>query len=351
MRSLTPARSCWQRRVRSGFIPTGCAWKPVGVEEELHQLQSGESAPVDEPISFRQLVLFMDEEISVKIGFEKARNFDFSTIEKFDELLQPGHLDYLLPEPRGMVALRPRRTHKDYGYDDPFVNAMRNVPNMANTYFLIRDGENIYRIFTDRLSIPDRLFPRRDELQQMFTRVEEVMGSNRRESEKEELEDQMYRYRKQATFLQGLLDRTTVFGTLSEPINLFALNETTENRIRFIYDDDKNLTDGRLPYKKWVSALNESIQVGSRILIQDWLAGNWRNQKKDHLDRLWYQVGEYNAPELPTGGIYIVEAPPTPKYWYAWSSSREQVDAKIKATKAPIFRWGIVDLLVITRFN
>lgn len=265
----------------------------MGVDEQLHQLRAGSPADPGEPISFRQRCLFMDEEIAVKIGFKQAAGFDFQTIEVFDEwVLQDDNLDYLLPEKRGIVALRPRRNQKNYGVDG-FLNAMLNQENMTYTYFLIRDGERVHRIFTQKLMVIDRLFPKREELAHMFERHESIRGDR----EKEKLEDDMYQYRKRATFMQGLLDRTDVFGRTAQPINLFELSEQTQNLIRFIYDDDDNLlSDGRLPFRQWLKEKNASIQTGSRVLLTGRYGGGYPDSPKEFKDRLAYYCHDYRVP-------------------------------------------------------
>ena len=285
----------------------------MGIDEELHQLQEGPSAPAEEPISFRQLCLFMDEEIAIRIGFDKAKEFDFQTIEQFDDwLLQPGNLDYLLPEQRGIVVLRPRRFQKQYSHN-AIINRQLNEENLTYTYFLIRDGANVYRIFTRKLTVQDRLFPRRTELAAMFNQEQQSIARGRQEA----YEDSVYAYRTRAAFLQGLLSRTAVFGPMARHINLFALNEQTESMIRFIYDDDETLlSDGRPAFELWQRNLNASIQPGSRVLLTGWYEkeGRWA-QEKNFINRLFYTCNEYSAPPLPTAGLYLVENPPSIQQW------------------------------------
>ena len=283
----------------------------LGVDEELHQLRDGTPAEGSEPITFRQRCLFMDEEIAVKIGFKQAAAFDFQTIEVFDEwILQADHLDYLLPEKRGIVALRPRRMGKDYGFDS-FVNAMLNKENMTYTYFLIRDGERVHRIFTHKLVVIDRLFPKRTELAQMFERHQTITF----ERDKEKLADDMHQYRKRATFMQGLLDRTNVFGRTRHPVNLFSLNPQTESLIQFIYDDDDNLlTDGKPLFAHWLREKNASIQPGSRVLLTGRYSRGYASPK-EFMDRLAYYCHEYRVPPLPPAGLYAVEKPASVVPW------------------------------------
>lgn len=283
----------------------------MGIEEELHQIQSGEPAPSDTPISFRQKALYMDEEIAVRIGYQNALDFDLSTIEKFDEwLLEPGNLDYIMAEPRGIIALKIRRTAKDYS-GDPFINALLNKENLNNTYFLIRNGQNVYRIFTHKLALETRLFPYRDELASLVEQMQKV----RSETEKDNMEIQTFVYRKLVTFLQGLLDRTTVFGQTKEPINLFHLNERTQELIRFIYDDEHILSDGRPRFTDWLKQTNSVIEEGSRIVMTGIYEPGRYQWARNFQDRLFYYCHESNVPPLPQAGRYQVEKAPPGHIW------------------------------------
>lgn len=290
----------------------------LGVNEELHQIRSGKSAPAGTPITFRQRGMFMDEEVAVKIGFEKAKEFDYNDITVFDEwLLGPGNLDYVLPEPRSIAIFRPRRYGKDYG--DPWGSAQENKKNHTYTYFLIRDGENLHRIYTDKLIVTGRLFPKRTELQDMFDKVAEA----RSERDKESVENSLYLYRKLATFLQGLLDRTTVFGPLTTPINLYNLTDETQQMVNFVYDDDDNLIgDGRPSFSEWHESINSSIQVGSRVLLTGvWSEGRGYVSNSDFKNRLFYYCNDYSVPRLPSRGIYTVEKPVSGHTWGYYKGS------------------------------
>lgn len=271
----------------------------LGIDEEIHQIQEGEKAPQDTPISFRQMVLFMDEEV----GSHEHGGICFQTIEMFDEWLLTGNnIDIVLPEKKGMVVLRPRRKDKKYS-EDSWLNSIMNIPNHENTYILIRNGECVYRIFTEKLIITDRLFPKKKELQEMYER----MQAEHFDSNKEKIEDEMYQYQKRAFFMKGLIDRTEVFHPLPiEDLNIFKLEEAG-NYVNFIYDDEATLTDGKMPFKKWKEMINDKITHGSRILI----TGGWEGGRKDYADRFYIGQkgwdGLKNVPDLPKEGVYEVE--------------------------------------------
>jgi hypothetical protein len=276
----------------------------LGVDEELHQIKSGEKAPESEPISFRQQVLFIDEEV----GIYENGGLDFQDITKFDEwLLKDNNLDIVLPEKKGIVALRPRRNDKDYG--NPFLDILFNSANRNNTYLLIRNGENVYRIFTEKLVIADRLFPLRKEMQKLSEILESSSGWK---YDKQTADDKRYEYKTRAMLLQGLIDRTDVFHPLPvERLNIMNLQEN-DNLVRFIYDDEAALPTGKLGFREWVKEMNTKIQKGSRILVTGMYGRIRENNTHNYSDRFYMgknsSWGELKSvPEMPSEGVYEVE--------------------------------------------
>jgi hypothetical protein len=126
----------------------------LGIDEEIFQIQSGELAPKDTPISFRQALLYMDEET----GNWNNGGLDWTDINWFDEwLIKDNNYKNVLPEEKGLVVFRPRRYKKEYY--DRYHNSVMNQKNMSMTYLLIRNGDNLYRVYTENISIQPRLFP------------------------------------------------------------------------------------------------------------------------------------------------------------------------------------------------
>jgi hypothetical protein len=272
----------------------------LGIDEEIFQIQDGEKAPSNTPISFRQKVLFIDEEV----GAHEDGGLDFRDIAKFDEWLITGkNIDIVLPEKKGMVVFRPRRNDKEYG--DKWLNIYFNIENHKNTYILIRNGDCLYRIYTEKLIISDRLFPKRKELQEMVKKMQETDWESERERTKEEMEDTIFKYRNRAVLMQGLVDRTEMFHPLPvERLNIFKLEEAGDY-VRFIYDDDENLLPtGRLAFWDWHKGINDKIQHGSRVVITK---NKDISSKAIRNDRLYYYCNEFNTPPAPYG-LYEVEA-------------------------------------------
>lgn len=264
----------------------------LGIDEEIHQIQDGEPAHKDVPICFRQMVLYIDEEV----GVHENGGLDFKNIKEFDEwIVRDNNIDIVLPEKKGIVVFNPRRYRKNYG--DPYLNVHFNISNLYDTYILIRNGDKIFRIYTDKLVIRNRLFPGHKELQTMMKELETAYF----DSDKEKIEDLTYGYKKNATLLQGLLDRTEVFHPLKyDRINLFKLDDI-QDCVHFIYDDsdDMKLPSGRLSFYDWKTKLNESISNGSRVLITG-------NEDLRDTTRFYYYSDRDNYPPRPDNAVYDV---------------------------------------------
>lgn len=271
----------------------------LGIDEELFQIQEGELAPKDTPISFRQAVLYMDEEI----GHWEDGGLDFTNIDWFDEwLIKDNNYKKLLPEEKGLVVFRPRRNDKEYGVN-PRYDAQMNHANKFRTYLLIRNGECLYRVYTENIIILPRLFPKKTELQKLMDEIQkENLSSWSEEKKQENVEDLIYQYKKRAILLQGLVDRTEVFHPLPvDKINIFDMSNL-EGKVNFIYDDEMLLPSGRLSFWDWHKEINSKIGKGSRILLT-----GFNKRDISIRNRIYYYCNEYNEPQSPPIGIYEVE--------------------------------------------
>ena len=278
----------------------------LGVHEEIFQLTQGTPAPIHEPISIRQLILYMDEEAGIveifhgKEGFSFEKDINFASVDQFDKwLLEDGHIDIVLPEKRGVVALRPSRQDR-YGHLDPWSRSNSEKEDKM-IYLLIRNGENLYRIWTS-IMMKDTLFPtnkRSEEIASMFE------ASTSWDRDKAEVEQSVYV--KNMLLLQGLADRTQVFQPLPVGRVEFTKPETydTGGRVRLIRDAENLITDGHISYNEWKDQLNQKIQRGTRIHLlglpfRSGTDGGYHSRFYDNVWRRYY-------PDVPTSGIYTVE--------------------------------------------
>lgn len=261
----------------------------LGVHEEIYQIQSGEPSSLNEPISIRQQLLYMDEEI----GDPTDGGLDFQRLEDWDNwVITPENLQQVLPEKKGVVAIRVRRTDKCYAsggtIGDAFINTIMNQDNYK-TYFLIRNGDNVYRIWSN-IVVDPRLFPTKEELNNPPDDDDYFRKRDWEESE--------FEYKKYGLFLQGLLHRTQIFQPLSEEIHIFQ-PETWNNMLNFIRDDEMLLPSGKLSWREWQKEINSKIQEGSRIIYH---GSDFTFLSLEKLgNRVPYQHRNGRA---PSGGMY-----------------------------------------------
>jgi hypothetical protein len=246
----------------------------LGKDEQIVQIKKGKPAPKDSKIHVRQLVLFADEECA--IGAEEG-GIDATDLDQFDKwLCVPKNRMQVLPEAKGIVAIKPRRKEKNYGRAES-VGEMWHQAEMAlankKTYFLMSNGENLYRICTE-LEVGDHLIPKENEHAELFftkkfgsDEKEPIFPGDRRYMEAMEAAEGLKKhYLRILLFIQGLLDRTAVFAPLPAP-RLNLLNRTVYvDHLVFISDAEKLLTTGRAPFKEWLASLNAKLDVGHRII-------------------------------------------------------------------------------------
>ncbi len=255
----------------------------LGIHEEIIQIKEGEPMPANFPIYIRQQLLYMDEEV----GDPSDGGLDFRSLEDFDIwLTDPEHLQQVLPEEKGIVAFRVRRRDKNYIGVHPFVACEMNAKNMR-TYFLIRNGENLYRIWSN-VTVDPRLFPRRDEFKPKI-REDPFWEGDAKKAE--------FQYKKYGLMIQGLIHRTQILHPIDTEINIFK-PETWNDRIVFIRDDEQLLPSGRLPWREWQKEINSKIKVGSRILYEypGWYNGYMTSRVAYHLKHVRH----------PASGVYAV---------------------------------------------
>jgi len=304
MSHLSSIAGAMQRQLGQIKRVIGAIEMYIGVHEEIVQIRDGLPAPMDTPIVFRQLVLFMDEECGDPRWKNDQPGIDFRNVEDFDAwVIQPANLARILPHEKGVVALQPSRQERSYT-NNVWINAEMKVKNKM-TYLLIRNGECVYRIWTGT-SMGTKLFPGPEEIQKVFDRVER--GSEFGQEQAKNLE---FSYQRKGLLLQGLLDRTDVFKPMNSLVNLFD-PDTYAGLIEFVFDAEPALLDGRLRYREWKDGINKQIQRGSRILlaihrpIEQGASGPRRFLR-------YYRDGAEPSP--PGFGVYKVEEVHPPSIW------------------------------------
>ncbi len=180
----------------------------TGNTVELNQIADGEPAPPQEPLSLRQRILFMDEELCIHLDHEA----DYRDIPTFFEWLkEPENRDIIVPEQRCVVCLKPKRFDMDYRSGDPQYDKIRNQWN-RHTYVVIRNGEKLYWLESEDLEVFDWAFPH-DDINEKF--AEKIQKNERtREWVQSESDSISYRVTKYMMFLQGLIDQRQKQGYL-----------------------------------------------------------------------------------------------------------------------------------------
>lgn len=240
----------------------------LGRDEEIEVLREGERAPADVPVSVRQLVLAMDEESLIAADGD---GMDYKDVGEFcDWLLRsPAHLDQVLPEQKGVVALIPRRHAKDYG--NPWESTVKNEANQ-HTYWLVRNGECLWLTTTEfvvgKFTVPrpsdfTGLFEVRDRWTGKVTHLEP--GTDAWAKAEETADARTRHYMKVALLLEGLVDRTTVFHP-HNGASFLSQADYDADRIRIILDAENSLTTGRVPYREWQRKKMGQLTEGMRVV-------------------------------------------------------------------------------------
>lgn len=284
----------------------------LGTQEEIHQIAEGEPAPGDTKITIHQRTLCMDEEIAIYDWLhdvETVGDFDFTDIQRFDEWVRdPEHLALILPEPKGIVALKVRRHKKDY--HDAITNVLTEALN-AKTYLLIRNGGNLYRVWAD-VNLWPRFFPRTNEFDWLHER------EHAWPSDVDKARDQRKNYLAGVVAVQGLLDRSHVFYPLpAQRVNLFDAFEA-ERYCNILRDDDVDhlLPSGdpleRLTWRGYVEWLRDQVRPGSRVL--------WTAIREYEKDALYHRTYLRTVLDWPTRTqLYVVEPYTHAGFGYQWA--------------------------------
>ena len=263
---------------------------------DIHRLAEGDPVPAEEPLSLRQRILFMDEELCVHL----EREADYKDIDLFFKWMkEPANRDIIAPEPRCVVCLKPKRFNKQYRSGDPLWDKMQNDWN-HHTFVVIRNGENLWWFESDDLEVYEWAFPHED-FEEKF--LKEQKDGHFLEAKAMKHTDTRYRVLKYMMFLQGLIDqRQDLIGPTATRTNLMKLQG-----IRLIRDDENAIGTGRKPWKEFRKEKNALIRRGTRILYvagECW-SDSYRNRPTPCSGRfLKYYSNDWSMPEFPGTGLY-----------------------------------------------
>ena len=262
-----------------------CAYETyLGTKEEIVEL-IGEGKTSNEPIHLYQAVRFMDEEYGI-VNLEKITEttyvemdaFDYKNIDLFDKWITENYKMFI-PSERGIVMWRIRRLKKDYG--DTWENMVCNGYN-ANCYFLIRNGERLYRIFSDVTSKDDTMFP---------TEHQSIEAGKRwftsKEFDQESFMKNTLPWKYILVAIQGILDRTDILGTDCQFKTNLLCGLFDKEKIVLVRDKERKDLIGDDTMPSWSTYLKENrnkTKVGDRIIITDlWGSKNYYSGHTDDI--------------------------------------------------------------------
>lgn len=288
MESLQPIITALNRQVE--IIEQVLSWLQayLGQEVKAQTICTGEGAPSDEPLTIRQRILFMDEEVA--IVNEDGQGLDYLQKEAFYEWMKDArNRDIILPELRCAVVMKPKRYDHHYTHDS-YANRIINQNN-RHSFIMIRNGENIHVIESENLEIYGTAIPTRKAYESIAQ--DKWLDDDRKQDETRRLQSRTMFY---MMLLQGLIDNTELFGT-HNPINITQSENTS-----IIYDaeEDTMIGTGIKPWDEWLKEQSQDIKRGSRIIF---LADGGRNDGRF----LRYYFNEYSEPERPHTGLYSVD--------------------------------------------
>lgn len=245
----------------------------LGRDEQITRVREGAPASADEPLTIRQRVLAMSEEAAY-LTATGSTGFDYESTDSFIEWLRDdANLNQVLPEQKGLVVLVPTRVQVDSG--NRFEDSYRNAQN-AVSYWLIRNGQNVYLMTTD-ITVGSHLTPKRDEFVSYFSytnhlgeRIHYEPGSEAWVKAERNADARRRHFMRIFLVAQGLVDRTAVWHPLpNKHVNLLDVAEQANGRIVIINELDNILTDGRPTFRQWQRDLNEQLRPGHRV-VGDW---------------------------------------------------------------------------------
>lgn len=248
---------------------------------------TGECAPASEPVTIRQRILFMDEEMAV-LG-DDGKGLDAGDISTFAEWLKtPEHRDIIVPEPKCVVTMKPRRFKKRYT-SDWRENDRLNEWNF-HSFLVIRNGGNVRIIESGDLCIHDSAIPRMDS-------IKEIMDCRWKSDYNKEdaVRNLQYRALLLAQAVQGIADRTGFFSPADIPLSI-----KDSQGVAYVYDDERDsmIGTGIVPFREWIEEKSRSIRRGSRILYVPALAGGQHSKFYGH---------QFSKPTPPEAGVYSVD--------------------------------------------
>lgn len=335
----------------------------LGSKEEVRILRRGEPAPADTPITVRQQILCMDEEIAVYDWFnnpDRIGNFDYQNLEDFDNWLleSPEHLDAIFPDLKGIVGLRVRRRTKSREYEGirgAFVQLQEEEWDRM-TYLLVRNGDNLYRLWVD-VNLWPRLFSAEADIK--------MPTGPFRESQRRSQEALQKQFFAGMLVVQGLIERSNLLHPL--PVaDLSLMKVEHQGYFNLVRDGEgqKLLADpdnkfAHLTWKTYVAWLRSHLASGVRVLY----TGPQRFGFSDSYDNLKTRTGLGTVASAPNPDeIYTLVEPTASKDMFEflylpddyWSERQKRVrwtSYSDELVPVDMMSWRVLEHLIRDRHD
>lgn len=262
----------------------------LGEGVSIVPLAEGEKASDDEPLTFYQRKLFLDEEWFYNLANGGA---DHNSLSEFREALKEdfGIIDTIAPSQKSVVLMQFRRNPKRREYPassmaEAWANAQQDDADRT-MFLLVRNGQSLYLIFSDDIEGGKRLFPTASEINELFKDREEgsklfngvevdsyINFHDIRNAEARKTFDARARYYQRIILmLNGIHSRREdVFGKIRDEAYRDWLSlEFQQKHFRFVHDDEDALGHNFMPLAEFTKEKGKNIQAGSRII------GLWKN--------------------------------------------------------------------------
>ncbi|MFM5295107.1 hypothetical protein ACEUAI_12855 [Aeromonas veronii] len=249
----------------------------TGKDIHIETIAKGISAPPEMPLTLVQSRLYAQEELAVWV--DVFEDFDYNNKFEFKKALKsnPDLVAQIFPTERCVLLMSIRRDSIRYS-DDPFTNSRMNAANLES-FMLVRDGENIYQVFSpiESHAASMALFPSQGELDAPFRGVDGkaiTFDDLRYADRKAGFQDKALHYKRYLILMCGLDSREKLFGHFhneQEPFALISL-DFQNKYFNFIYDDGDGMLptsyESRMPINTWILNMNKYLTKGSHVICE-----------------------------------------------------------------------------------
>ena len=239
----------------------------LGTHEDIVELIGGKERADELPLHIYQQKLYMDEEYGIVSEVldrvDGAVDFDYHSLSLFDDWICR-HFKMYMPHKKSICVFQVCRNRKSYGdvWEDFVMDGYNGI-----TYFLIRNGENLYRIFSG-IRVPSSVFPTLKETDEIYKEACRWKDGD----EQKRIDEKMLPWKYVTAYLQGLIDRSEILGTnLRGKVNFLMNNVPKEYCVlERNMESDNWIEDKSKPlFREYLNDVNSKTKVGDLIMIAD----------------------------------------------------------------------------------